>query len=204
MFESFRKRKKGNEGSAETMEKKRLQDERRRTDAGSLPTDNTLTVYRRDLQFVPESFRGKTILDLGSGEQEIFSKEMEKYGATVISLNPKLKEQESRDLLVSRPGWQERSVASRGQELPFKKESFDAVLARWSVSHYLRENELVLAIEQAYEVLKPGGIILLTPTGGITPAVIDKLKSRGIYVLPHGTHWPHSDDNSVEISKPLK
>jgi len=191
----------------ETIRKEDLKRERQHTEEVALSTDHNLKEYQIDLQFDPEDFRGKAILDLGSGEYETFSREMtQNYDALVVSLNPKLKDQEAREAAQKKFDWQEMSVAARGQQLPLKKESFDVILARWSISHYLqgedREDELILAIEQAYETLKPGGIILMNPIQSITPAIMNKLKNKGINVFPHG-QYRENGNNSIEINKPL-
>jgi SAM-dependent methyltransferase len=193
--------------------KLKLQKKRNYIESDSLITDHDVKDYERDLQFNAESFRGKTILDIGSGWVETFSKEMEKYyNAKVFSINPKLKEQNSRQFLfgfqkiwtennlwegvIIPNGWQGRSIAGRGQELPIKKDSIDVILARWSISHYLEGDELVLAIKEAYETLKPGGQMLLTPINNIIRSdVFEQLKGTGMAIFRRGKQV-------VEITKP--
>ena len=105
-----------------------------------------LNLYEYDLGFKRQELAGKTILDLGSGFREKFSRELKEaqIDATVISLSPDYDYKSVRDLVtevhVAGPlkglNWERRSVAGIGQVLPFKDESFDVVLGEFSVTKY--------------------------------------------------------------------
>ena len=133
-------------------------------------TDRDSRYYRAALGFNPEEFRGKTILDVGSGKKEEFSKEAEVlYDIKVFSVNPQLKDWKTRKKLQGwifrDPEWQKRSIAARGQELPFDDESFDAITSLYAITFWVESEDRHEAIREMIRVLKPGGRIYLSPRG---------------------------------------
>src|SRR3989344_3752335 len=129
----------------------------------------SLEQYEYELQFDRRELEGKTVLDLGSGLQALLDKSLKKAGihATVISLSPDYSNEEHRKFLEP-TRWEkfkavikdERAeplaVAGVGEQLPFKDESFDEVLALASVSAYSERYQEFLS--EICRVLKNGGI----------------------------------------------
>jgi ubiquinone/menaquinone biosynthesis C-methylase UbiE len=74
-----------------------------------------------------EELRGKTVLDLGSSQEQLFDKELKASGieCKVISLSPDYSLKEHYP--VSKKEWH-NSVAAIAQALPFKEETFDYIL----------------------------------------------------------------------------
>lgn len=141
---------------------------RERVEKYSSLTDRSFQTYYEELGIDPTTLEGKMILDVGSGEREIFSKEAAEHGATVFSINPKLKSWRTRRKLqgwfLRDPNWQGRSVAARGQDLPFRDEAFDLVTSSWAISAYsLPAGDRFRAISEMARVLKPGGSIRMYP-----------------------------------------
>ncbi|MEK9181065.1 MAG: class I SAM-dependent methyltransferase [Patescibacteria group bacterium] len=146
------------------------------TDRGG--RERGLDSYEAYLGFVREQLEGKDVLDLGSGETELFSRELKDAGVTanVVSLNPDYSKERYRKKINSIEGWQKKSVAATAQSLPFKDESFDYVFGNHSVTvfasptvtefHPEPEGAARIAKQWALEVarvLKPGGEIRLAP-----------------------------------------
>lgn len=148
----------------------------------SVQTDRSLAQYEKELGFKIEDLKGKIVLDIGSGYHERFSKEAAKHGAVVVSINPNLKKLEFRE--AAKKGveltdpilkrivdklrlwkWQEKSVAAKADELPFRNESFDKVLALFSVPYYSpkTKEEFRKVFDEALRVLKPGGEATFNP-----------------------------------------
>lgn len=110
-----------------------------------------------------EDWKGKSVLDLGSGAYESFGVNARKDGVRVVSVNPALAEEDHRRLLLEdnrmspddrkhkfgrrvirtvrtlvhdiRPG--NMTVAAEAQALPFCDEAFDGVVSVYGVPHYL-------------------------------------------------------------------
>lgn len=142
-------------------------------------TDANLLIYFNDFNLGPEDIEGRKILDLGSGEKEIFSKEAAAYGTEVFSLNPRLRAWWPR-MRIKKFGldsnWQKKSVAGRAQELPFKNESMDMIFARWSYPSFTKEDhEKLLALRELMRVLKENGKLFIYP---INVYLDDNLKHR--------------------------
>ena len=131
-------------------------------------TNRDLESYLQEFGITVEDIKNKKILDLGSGEQELLSKQAEKYGATVFSLNPKLKKwwtrKRLRGFIFKDPEWKKRSVAATAQEIPFRNQSFDLVVALFSISPYLAMPEnREAAVKEILRTLKIGGKLLIAP-----------------------------------------
>jgi ubiquinone/menaquinone biosynthesis C-methylase UbiE len=161
--------------------KKEADPEKKRNilESSNVTTDANLLVYQHNFDLSLEDIEGKNILDLGSGKKETFSKEAAVYGAKVSSLNPRLNKwwvrMQAKNFGLD-PYWQNKSVAGRAQELPYKTDSFDIILARWSVPALLRDDqEKLSAFVEMIRVLKDGGKIFIYP---INVYLDDELKHR--------------------------
>ena len=146
-------------------------------------TDRPLSEYQRLLGLSLDNLVGKTVLDIGSGEEQRFANEAARNGINVISVNPAFK----MDKWLRRAGRKRYSVAARGQELPFKDESFDAVTSVFAVPHYITEESSVSAVfNEVARVLKPGGKAYLYSEHSSLRSKIEKaereLKDRGLNV----------------------
>ena len=142
---------------------------------GYIESDFDLKRYRSIFNLSLENLRGKTILDIGCGRKETFSKEASEIGATVYSITPAYGERGFPGWLARRrasknylffedPKWQKRSVAARVQQLPFKDESFDCVLSNFAFTIYVKEREeQFLCVKEMVRVLKPAGLVMLHP-----------------------------------------
>ncbi len=128
--------------------------------------------YEGYLGFKGEELKGKIVLDLGSGETELFSRELSQStpDVKVIALNPDYSAERFRKTMESIPGWQRKSVAAIGQELPFKDEMFDRIYALYSVTAFSSPHLQLGNPEAARQwmseivrVLKPGGEARLAP-----------------------------------------
>jgi ubiquinone/menaquinone biosynthesis C-methylase UbiE len=66
------------------------------------------------------------------------------------------------------PGWKRKGVAAIAQQLPFTNESFDMILAAYSVINYASSTPKAVEawVSEAARVLKPGGEARLGPTYG--------------------------------------
>lgn len=122
-----------------------------------------LKSYEETLGFNRKELQGLTVLDLGSGATEKFSRELKQAGieVNVISLNPDYTQKHARDMAREKSDWQGKSVAAIAQELPFKNQSFDRVLGMNSVTLYSnpRQNSEATRrwLNEIVRVLKPGG-----------------------------------------------
>lgn len=114
-------------------------------------------------QFRIEDWKGKRLLDLGSGAYEAFGVNARKDGVSVVSVNPALAFEDHRNLLLNdnrmrpderkmtlgrramrlarsiahniQPG--DMTVAAEAKNLPFGDQSFDGVVSVYAVPHYL-------------------------------------------------------------------
>jgi len=150
------------------IEEEKRREKRARNLENTQHTDCSFKEYCAVFDLEPNELKDKMILDVGSGTRESFSKEAAKYGAKVVSLSPELKKWFKRRLakgvIFPDKRWQKASVAARAQEMPFAEESFDYVLASWSVPYYsLDEKDGNLSVEEMIRVLKPGGKLGLYP-----------------------------------------
>ncbi len=134
------------------------------------------------------------ILDIGSGEQEIFSRQAQKlYNAKVISVNPKLVDKEIRYKVQNNVvekvvwgGWTGISIAARAQVLPIKDKIFDKVFAMQSITKYVPKREKEMAIREAMRVLKPGGSLYLYPVDvrqDVYVNLFNDLKKEGVEIV---------------------
>lgn len=128
-----------------------------------------LEEYETKLGFNRKELEGLTVLDLGSGATEKLSRELKESGvnSNIISLNPDYIYEDIRNT-ATQSGWQGKSVAALAQELPFKNESFDAIIGLNSVSIYanISHPEALQAwLSEIARVLRSGGKALIGPLG---------------------------------------
>lgn len=126
-----------------------LEERRKRAYEGSIgpsitPFERGVAKYERWLGITMEELEGKRVLDIGSGPEEVFSKEAKKRGVEIISLSPELKYEDIREItkggfmdIFTKGCWQKKSVASIVQELPFTDETFDVEVSSYGGIHYL-------------------------------------------------------------------
>lgn len=162
--------------------------------------ERDLEDYEGYLGFNREALKGKTVLDLGSGETEIFSRELKQNGieANVISFNPDYSIKRFRKTMEKIPDWQKKSVAAIGQELPFRDKIFDRVFGLYSVTVFSDPHPQFGNPEAAKRwmseiarVLKPGGEARLAPIAadnaeevweGKYKELLSELKEKGFYI----------------------
>ncbi|GEM_PF-3582332 len=153
---------------------------------------------------------GKNVLDIGSGEEERFAGEAKQFGINVVSLNPHLMRDKDRKRVVANPEWQRRSVAALAQNLPFKENYFDSVVADWSVSHYLEDpSEIKKVLLEIMRVLKPGGKAFIYPLQssrtqeyhGVAKKILDEL---GIDYLEETNLSPSEQMESLEVKNRIE
>ena len=114
--------------------------------------------------FILDEWKGKTLLDIGSGAYESFGTDARLDGVNVISVNPALAIDIHRHLLKEDNRWTpdskikrsigqkamrslraatqniepgDKTVAAMGQQLPFKDEAFDGAVSVFGIPHYL-------------------------------------------------------------------
>jgi len=191
--------------------------------------ERDLEDYEGYLGFKREDLNGKTVLDIGSGESELFSRQLKESGinAQVVSLNPDLISDSYRQEIKKINDWQKKAVAGIGQELPFKNKSFDNVLALYSVAVFSSPSINPEAAEhwmnEIVRVLKPGGearigglladkkeeifngpyknLIKMLQSRRITVEV-EKVKSKDLDLPPRSKSWiDESGEEHNEIEK---
>lgn len=131
-----------------------------------------LDFYLERLNLRAEELVGKRILDLGSGKEAAFARDVmlkEMKDTQVVSFSPHFSKEEYRKDLKG-TGSAVGAVAGIAQEMPFKNGSFDYVLGVWSVPFHLRigkkdvaEVEVRKALGEAIRILAPGGELRLYP-----------------------------------------
>lgn len=176
--------------------------------------------YETELGFNRKELEGKTVLDLGSGAVENFSRELKKSGikSNVISLNPDYLFKEVREMAINKPDWQKKSVAAVAQELPFQDNSFDFVLALNSISLYAnpRQNKEAtrLWLNEIKRVLKSGGKAIISPLRFCPipeekepteySSFIKDLRKAGYIVEIQSLPGENTSDTRLVIQKPSK
>ena len=149
-------------------------------------SDHGLDKYKKSLGINIAEMKGKLVLDFGSGANEKFSKEASKKGIRVVSMSPHLKNKDELGTLFFE-NWQNRSVAGRGQEIPFADNTFDYEVAQYSVPYYLpfAHGEYKRFFNEVIRTLKPGGKAYFFPiffndTDGysVSPEFISKLLNK--------------------------
>lgn len=162
--------------------------------------ERDLENYEGYLGFKREDLKGKVVLDLGSGETELFSRDLKRaeIDADVIALNPDYSIKRFRKTVEKIPDWQRKSVAAIGQELPFNDGVFDRIFGLYSVTVFSDPHPQFGNPEAAkrwlaeiMRVLKPGGEARLAPISAFNEKeiregkygdLIEKLKEQGLEV----------------------
>ena len=126
----------------------------------------SLEDYEKTLHFKRKELKGETVLDLGTGPVARFSRELSMAGvdANVVSLSPDFLHQAHRQGVTESvvDGFEMQSLAAVGQELPFGEETFDRVLALFSVSVHAAESYEIW-LQEMVRVLRVGGKIHVGP-----------------------------------------
>lgn len=165
------------------------------TECTATERGESLYSYLFETGLIPGEWRkmeGKTVVDLGSGLTERFSRELKNGGvnANVIALNPDYSQRKFREIVQQQEDWQKKSVAALGQALPFRDKSIDYILGYNSLTIYARPDERPesakkWALEIA-RVLKSGGEARLAPItqkeadDGLYKDMISLLTSMGL------------------------
>ena len=175
-------------------------------------TDNGLGVYWTSFNFSPEDLRGKTILDVGSGKRESFSKEAAKYGAIVHSLSPAYRNwyprKRAKGLILKDKRWQGRSVAALAQQLPYKDESLDIIFSHFMLSHYFcyqgAEEDKFQTIKEMVRTLKPGGRIYTCPVNDLDPTIEETIGKKSLdWLWENSWQVKFNDLEAILITKHL-
>lgn len=148
----------------------KLQTIRQNIEKGVAVSNWGLEKYKEVLGIDMAKMEGKTVLDIGSGKAEKFSKEAAKFGVKVVSMGTHLKDgipknmydEKSKTFLKDRQGF---SVAARAQELPFEDNFFDYEVALYSLPFYLpySRDEYSSFFKEVIRTLKPGGKAYFSP-----------------------------------------
>lgn len=168
-----------------------------------------LEEYEKMLRFKAKDLEGKTVLELGSGEKEVFSQELRAAGvnATVICLNPDFiynpnYRKQIQDLALNHHELEGKSVGAVAQHLPFKEGSFDEILVNHSLSVFASPRDNLEAAkmwaEEVIRVLKPGGKCRICP---VEPEFFKKWNYDYLFEIWYGKHAQISVENvhSVEL-----
>lgn len=190
----------------------------RRETMGRIMSDREFKEYIGELGLDIEGLRGKTVLDLGAGETEKFARGAIEQGINVVSVSPMFQEEANREILKEQvPGFWEKwkarfreklatkdSVAALAQELPFKDNSFDAIVSLYGIPHHLPDDrgEVYKAYGEIIRVLKSGGTAYLSPIRG--PGNHYDEFGKGVYgVLEReGVKVDFDSGPGVRITKP--
>lgn len=144
----------------------------------SMPTEREMEEYTDLLEITKADFeKWETILDLGAGTAQEFSREYDKkgYGGKVVSIDPNLGipwskekerylEEEYEHRLKGRLEANQNTVAGLSQNLPFKDKSFDSVLALFSMPKWVTEREdIINSVAEIVRVLNVGGEAKIYP-----------------------------------------
>lgn len=113
-----------------------------------------------------------TVLDLGSGSIDRFSRDVAEAGIEVVSIDPKLAYAGRRQSVISGHDnidqvhhdgeWQNKSVAGLMQELPIKSESIGTIVSS-RVIPYIDPAEYPVVLREINRVLAPNGKGYLFP-----------------------------------------
>jgi ubiquinone/menaquinone biosynthesis C-methylase UbiE len=136
-------------------------------------TNRSFQEYRHYLDLPSEEeLKNKLVLDIGSGLGGRFVKEAKFHGIKAVGLNPNLNKSGSREELDQKHDWtlpdvenEKLFVAGEAKKLPFKDNSFDAVVSLFAIPLYLpnRADDYKLVFNEIVRVLKPGGKAYLFP-----------------------------------------
>ncbi len=138
----------------------------------SLKTNRSLSEYKSLLRITDEDLRGKTILDLGSGQQQKFAIEVKEKipGAKVFSLDADLADSQDK---------KSAGVVGLFSKLPFADQSFDIIVSVAAMPLYLHNQlEIEEAFREVVRVLRKGGKAILEPVA--YTELMSRDKSKGI------------------------
>lgn len=160
----------------------------------SMPTEREMKEYTELLEITEADFKKwKIILDLGAGTAQEFSKEYDNqgHGGKVVSLDPNLGipwsqekerflEEEHAHRLKGRTEASPNTIAGLSQHLPFKSNSFDAILALFSMPKWVTERkDIIRSINEIVRTLTNGGEARIYPVHEtINKEVIKEALSR--------------------------
>ncbi|HUV42675.1 MAG TPA: class I SAM-dependent methyltransferase [Patescibacteria group bacterium] len=179
---------------------------------GTTCSDRSFEEYRDLLGFSENEFKGKSILDIGAGTTQEFTKQAAKKGIKVTTINPELNNKFYRMAPDQRSWWQLRkpkrplSVAALGQNLPFKDESFDDITSLIAVPHYLPNDSQLIrqSFREMLRVLKPGEkAYLCFKKRDLIDQELSKLETEGISVLSEDMPG-YSQRQRTILEKPLQ
>ncbi|MFA6918537.1 MAG: class I SAM-dependent methyltransferase [Patescibacteria group bacterium] len=117
---------------------------------------------REILNLPIDDMKGMCGLDIGSGSEGVFSKEAEKHGIEVISLNPALGTLFSSNERKKHHG---DVISGLVQEMPFKDDTFDFEISYLAIPFFLQthEQEYRDTFSEVIRTLKPGGSAYFYP-----------------------------------------
>lgn len=155
----------------------------------SLKTNRGLYEYKILLRITDEDLRGKTILDLGSGQQQKFATEVrERLDARVFSLDVDLKD----------PGKKPAGVIGLFSKLPFVDGSFDLVVSVAAMPLYLHsKSEMENAFQEVVRVLRRGGKAILGPVA--YTEVVSRDKNKGMAETHRKYSYPETKEVLEEV-----
>ncbi|KGN42726.1 class I SAM-dependent methyltransferase [Knoellia aerolata] len=104
-----------------------------------------------------EALRGRTVLDVGAG-QEQFGRRFVEQGARYLAVDL------ARESLV--PGPASGAVVGRGEQLPFRDGFADVVMANNVMEHVPRPGAVA---DEMLRVVRPGGLLFISYTAWASP-----------------------------------
>lgn len=146
-------------------------------------TNRGLEEYLEILGINLLDLRGR-VLDIGSGEEELFSKEASIHNITVDSVNPQLIKDHV-VVNVKKPAkvipWQRRSIAAKVQALPIQDNSYDTIVSVYAVTDpdYVPSDDMSKVVDNIVRVLKTGGKAYLGPCRVDEP-IVREMEKKGI------------------------
>jgi SAM-dependent methyltransferase len=96
-----------------------------------------------------------------SGEDEILFS-LSECGLSVFALDISVKMAARADIGQKRRGLKQKYIAADVRNLPFKNNSFDAVVSNSTLDHFFNDTDLVRSLLELKRVLKPGGKAIVT------------------------------------------
>ena len=115
------------------------------------PDENVVRYIEHYFKEYPDKFKNAVALDLGCGSGRHLQILREK---TSITIGQDFAENILQDL-------EQPVVCATAQKLPYPDHHFDFILA-WGVLHYLKKEDVTIAIQEIYRVLKKDGVFFGT------------------------------------------
>lgn len=156
-----------------------------------------LAKYQKYLQITHDDLhqlKGKTVLDIGSGENQTMQREIKSQYPTIHLVSTTLHHREG--MPTESP-----TVVAYAQEQPFADESFDEVWALFSTPYYLPDVASLTAVfQEIVRVLKPGGWARIAPVSpdmwtGVATLLTQSDVERVLQAMPGITWEIFSDTN---------